>query len=359
MLKREARLRLSETLTWVLWVVMAVLTLARYCSGVPLTTAVLVVEGGYSLVLLGVLRLARRSQSLMLPGWLIVLGLLLTILVAAQGAGGLNAPIIIAVPFVPMLAAVLLGRRSLPLFVAIGGLLLLGLYGLQRADWVEVRSLDEQTRGFIQFIVVVSLTLLCSWLGYYCDRQTEQMYHQLTLLAHTDGLTGVANRRFFDDRLNQEWLRNQRVSRPLSLLLLDIDYFKRYNDAYGPVEGDRCLRAIAQTISAHCRRSGELVARYGGEEFGVILPNVDLAEAAAIAESLRLEIESLHSKGHPELKRAVTVSIGFASTVPHEFEQQERFVVQADEALYRAKRSGRNQSVGSVLQGGRVNAPPA
>ncbi len=355
-LKREARLRLIETLTVLFVVIMAVLTLARYASGVPLTKTVLVVEGGYSLVLLGVARLARRSRSLVWPGWLVVLGLLLTILVAAQGAGGINAPILVALPFVPMLAALLLGRRSLPLFLAIAAVMMLGLYGLQQLGWAEIRPLDEQRRSLIQFTVVVSMTLLYGWLGFYCDRQNEQMYDQLSLWANTDGLTGVANRRFFDERFTQEWLRNQRVSRPLSLFVVDIDYFKRYNDTYGHVEGDRCLKAIAQTIANHCRRSGEVVARYGGEEFAVILPNVNLAEAAAIAEGLRLKIEALHSKGNPDVRETVTVSIGFASTVPHEFALRERFIVQADQALYRAKRAGRNQSVGAMVQGGRVNA---
>lgn len=355
-LKREARLRLIEMVTGLLMVTMVVLTLARYFVGLPPTNLVLLVEGSYGLVLLGGLRLARRSRSLALPGWLMVGGLLLTILTVAQGAGGLNAPILVALPLIPLLAALLLGRESLPLLIAVSAALLLGGYVLQLQGVVELQPLDEKARSLWQLVVLVTVMLLCAWLGYYCDQQNEKMYQQLTLWAHTDGLTGVANRRFFDERLNQEWLRNQRVSRPLSLLLLDIDFFKRYNDAYGHVEGDRCLRAIAQTISRHCRRSGELVARYGGEEFAVILPNVDLAEAAAIADSLRLKIEALHSKGHPDLHATVTVSIGFASKVPHEFEPQERFIVQADDALYRAKRAGRNQSVGSFTSEEQANA---
>ncbi len=356
-LKHEARLRLIETVTGLFIAIMALFSLARYWLGAPLASLVLVVEGSYCLVLWAGLRLARRSRSLVLSGWLIVLGLLLTILAAAQAGGGLNAPIMVALPFVPLLAALLLGRRCLPLVSGILALLLLGLYGFEYWGWIELQPLDERTRSLYQRVVVMAVMVLCAWLGYYCDRQNDQMYQQLTLWADTDGLTGVANRRFFDERLNQEWLRNQRVSCPLSLLLVDIDYFKRYNDAYGHVEGDRCLRAIAQTISHHCRRSGELVARYGGEEFAVILPNVDLAEAAAISDGLRLKIEMLHGEGHPDLQETVTVSIGFASTVPQQLALQERFIVQVDEALYRAKRSGRNQSVGSIAPGGRVNLP--
>ncbi len=345
-----------DTVTGLLIVTMAVLTLARAWAGAPLNNVVVLAEGSYSLVLLASLGLARRSRSLVLSAWVLVIGLLLTILVAAYQAGGLNAPVLVALPFVPMLAALLLGRRFLPILTVLVISLLLGLYGLQYQGLIEPQPLDEETRSLCQFIMVLLIVWLCTWLGYYCDRQNDQMYEQLSLWAHTDGLTGVANRRFFDERLTQEWLRNQRVRRPLALLLVDIDHFKRYNDSYGHVEGDRCLRAIAQTLFMHCRRSGELVARYGGEEFALILPNVDLPEAAAIADSLRLKIEKLHAAGHPDLQERVTVSIGFSSMVPHEFTPQERFVVQADQALYRAKRSGRNQSVGAVGPSGRVNA---
>lgn len=354
-LKHEARLRLMETVTKLLIAAMVMFTLARYIVGMPLASPVLVAEVCYCLVLGLSWRLARRSSSLVLPGWLIVLGLLLTVIVASLAAGGLNAPILVALPLIPLLSALLLGRRSLPPLIVILASLLMGLCLLQQQAWIEPRPLDDPTRRFCQLWVLVTMVCLCASLGYYCDRQNDEMHQQLTLWAHTDGLTGVANRRFFDECLNQEWMRNQRMGRPLSLLLLDIDHFKQYNDAYGHVEGDRCLRTIAQAISNHCRRSGELVARYGGEEFAVILPNVDLGEAAAIADSLRLKIEALHGQGNPDLQETVTVSIGFTSAVPHGFEQQERFIVQADEALYRAKRAGRNQSVGSIAPGSRVN----
>jgi len=324
--------------------------------GQPLTPWVLAMEGGGCLLLLGIAQLAHRSSSLVLPGWLIILNLMAMIFIAAQDAGGLDAPVLVALPLVPMLSSLLLGRNSLPWLLGLTMLMLSGLLGLQLAGEIEAQPFDAQTHSILHLVAVMVMMLLCAGLGYYCDRQNDRMQHQLTLLAHTDGLTGVANRRFFDDRLNQEWLRNRRISRPLSLLLVDIDHFKQYNDTYGHVEGDRCLVAIAQVIAHHCRRSGELVARYGGEEFAVILPNVDLSEAAAIADGLRAKVERLHSKGHPDLRETVTVSIGFASAVPYEFEQQERFVVQADEALYRAKRAGRNQSVGSITPESRVNA---
>lgn len=346
-LKHESGLQLLETLTRVFIATMLAVSLLRYLMDLPLPWPALAIQALYGFGLLWLPGLARRSHSLYWPSLAMLLGLLLVIFVVSLGAGGLNAPIVIALPFLPLLAAIFLGRRSMPGFIFLIALFLLLLQGAHCLELIQAQRFDPQTRSLLQLIMVVMMTLLCAGLGYYTDYHNEQMHQQLMLWANTDGLTGVANRRLFDEGLKQEWLRNQRMGRPLSLLLVDIDHFKHYNDAYGHVEGDRCLAAIAQAISYHCRRSGEMVARYGGEEFAVILPNVGLPEAAHIADSLLADISALYDRGNPDLKQTVTVSIGFACTVPRQGEQPERFVIQADEALYRAKRAGRNQSVGA------------
>jgi len=156
-------------------------------------------------------------------------------------------------------------------------------------------------------------------------------------ISTQDGLTGVSNRRHFDETLALEWRRAARNRAPLALLMVDIDHFKRYNDEEGHQAGDEALRRVAQTMRDALNRAADLVARYGGEEFGILLPETDLNQARRVAEVLRKRVEMLG---------VVTVSIGVASKLaPHDGDGVEDLVRTADEALYEAKRRGRNRVV--------------
>jgi diguanylate cyclase (GGDEF)-like protein len=166
------------------------------------------------------------------------------------------------------------------------------------------------------------------------------------VLADTDGLTGLANRRTFDRRLELEWLRAARDGTPLSLLLIDVDQFKAYNDVYGHQAGDRCLKIVAQVFSLTANRPGDLVARYGGEEIAILLPDTDAEGAAAVAENTRARIEALalRHEANPPLN-VLTISIGGATAMPaYELSRTAAndLVAMADQALYRAKTAGRN-----------------
>jgi len=157
-------------------------------------------------------------------------------------------------------------------------------------------------------------------------------------ISTIDGLTEVANRRLFDETLALEWRRGARTHKPVSLLIVDIDHFKRYNDEHGHQAGDECLRAVARTLQGAVHRAADCVARYGGEEFVVLLPETDSEHARQLAELARSRVEGL------ELD--VTVSIGVATATPdREIEHAEDLVKQADEALYAAKDAGRNRVV--------------
>ncbi|MBL8480539.1 MAG: diguanylate cyclase [Sterolibacteriaceae bacterium] len=167
---------------------------------------------------------------------------------------------------------------------------------------------------------------------------------ELERLALRDGLTSVANRRSFDDTLNAEWRRATRDGSTLSLLMIDVDFFKLYNDTYGHPSGDECLRRVAGALSKVVKRSSEEVARYGGEEFAVLLPSTDQQGACIVAERIRVAIEELampHAKS--EVADHVTISIGVASMAVSLRGQPAQLIGIADQALYRAKQQGRNR----------------
>jgi diguanylate cyclase (GGDEF)-like protein/PAS domain S-box-containing protein len=167
---------------------------------------------------------------------------------------------------------------------------------------------------------------------------------QERLMAMTDGLTQVANRRCFDERLQSEWHRLMQGEQQLSLIMLDVDYFKRYNDCYGHLAGDTCLVKVASSAAQAVKRSSDLFARYGGEEFAAILPNTDAAGAIAVAESIREAIRDLaipHEQS--DVSAILTVSMGIASIVPCCGKSPDELIAAADRALYDAKRQGRDR----------------
>jgi len=178
------------------------------------------------------------------------------------------------------------------------------------------------------------------------QRRLEAANAQLRLEATRDALTGLANRRVFDERLDEEWRRSQRDDVPLAVLMVDIDAFKAFNDSAGHLEGDRVIRAVAQTLGDEARRPGDLVARYGGEEFGVILPGTEQTGVAAVAERMRRAVADLViPHPHSPVGDAVTVSIGGAVALrPRQLGHVAELVATADRALYRAKDGGRDRT---------------
>lgn len=177
------------------------------------------------------------------------------------------------------------------------------------------------------------------------ERELERLARKLERLSNQDGLTGIANRRCFDDTLVKEWVRNGREDAELGLLMIDIDHFKHYNDALGHLDGDTCLCAVADAIRTAVHRPGDLVARYGGEEFAIILPKTDYAGAKAVADTIHANLAKTCIK-HPNssVSCTVTVSIGVASGIPTCETTPEHLLHAADRALYQAKHSGRNRT---------------
>lgn len=208
------------------------------------------------------------------------------------------------------------------------------------ANW---RNRSAWTASIVGFLLVFILFIL--YAGYRSlSRQgkLEVKNRELNELVSIDGLTGIANRRFFDLVLQREWDRHKRDKSALSVLMLDVDFFKRYNDRYGHQAGDECLRTVAQALEASIHRDIDLVARYGGEEFAAIL-NCDAHGAYVVAERMRLAVSSL-ALPHEDstIGTTVSISIGLASTSTSNIVSKEQLIQLADVALYESKSHGRN-----------------
>lgn len=215
------------------------------------------------------------------------------------------------------------------------------IYGLLAASFVLIMMLLENNRLYGLLIEA--------------HRNDRIKASELRRLSTLDPLTRIANRRAFDEALDEEWRRTMRHGTPLCLLIIDVDCFKRFNDRYGHVAGDQCLRAIAQVLGDNARRAGEVAARYGGEEFAILLPQADVEEAQRLAQRICHEVRDLDMPHEGSPIGRVTISVGLASAIDlvPQFAYACRdtetgsgpttLVEQADRALYAAKTNGRNQ----------------
>jgi diguanylate cyclase (GGDEF)-like protein len=176
------------------------------------------------------------------------------------------------------------------------------------------------------------------------EQELVRLHRELEELSFKDDLTDIPNRRMFNTVMEREWARARREHQPLSLILMDIDYFKQYNDRYGHLQGDECLKRVAQALSAAAIRSTDFVARFGGEEFVLVLPNTDAKSVAILAEkclALVRELQIPHDKS--EVSRLLTVSLGVGTMVPSLDVEPIEFIERVDRLLYRAKQNGRNR----------------
>lgn len=176
------------------------------------------------------------------------------------------------------------------------------------------------------------------------EQELERLQRELEELSFKDGLTGVANRRMFDSIMEGEWASARRNGRPLSLILLDIDFFKQYNDRYGHIKGDECLQRVAQVLRRAVSRPADFIARFGGEEFVLILPETDENAAAMIAERCRLRLlEQQIPHASSNVEDVLTASLGVGTIVPRPDDELVEFIERVDRRLYQAKQNGRNR----------------
>jgi diguanylate cyclase (GGDEF)-like protein len=220
------------------------------------------------------------------------------------------------------------------------GLLAFGAVSIAIAMlWTSRRLAREVLRG--HRLAIENRALAESLLNR--GRELEQACHALEQVSRTDPLTGLANRRSRDGRLNAEWERAIRFGSTLTVIAIDVDHFKHYNDAHGHAEGDRCLQAVAEVLNATIRGPIDLATRHGGEEFMLVMPGIDADAAASIAERVRVRIATCHNDPGFDLPDRVTVSLGVATISPAAGRSVHELTIAADAALYRAKMAGRNR----------------
>ncbi|MDT8900231.1 diguanylate cyclase [Anaeroselena agilis] len=213
---------------------------------------------------------------------------------------------------------------------------------------VRLQALERLVLGLTLLVLAMEALFIFRPAVQAIAREQEQLAaanDELQRLSNQDGLTGIANRRVFDDFLDRAWRQAVRDREPVSLLLADIDNFKLFNDTYGHQAGDDCLRQVAWAIADGACRAGDLAARYGGEEFAVVLAGTDSAGAAVVAEKVRAAVAGLNIVHAAGVGKVVTISLGLATMFPRDGERAESLIVAADQALYGAKQQGRNRVV--------------
>lgn len=207
--------------------------------------------------------------------------------------------------------------------------------------WVEMRARAARARRGDMLDYVLNIRDISQ--QKLAEDELAEANAELSAMTLNDALTGIANRRNFDQTMRREWNRAMRNGRPLALLMIDADHFKAYNDRYGHLLGDDCLKSIASVLAGAVRRAGDLVARYGGEEFAAILPDLPADKAAIVAERMRAAVLESVIAHEGNDGGVVSVSIGVASMVPGRGSESKSLLKLADEALYRAKHDGRNR----------------
>ncbi len=270
--------------------------------------------------------------------------------------GGLGAPSTMWYASIPVLSMLLLGGRTGIYWTLLSVAVILTFAAAEGAGVTFGHEVGPAGARFLALSGLVCLVICVSMLVYVLkniEQNTNlalcEANRCLQLQASTDGLTGILNRRGFDQVLQDEWQRHRLASMPMTLLLIDVDLFKQYNDEFGHLAGDDCLRAIAGVIQGSIRRTEDYAARFGGEEFAIVLPNANAAIGEATANHLRLRIKAL-SIPNPRswIDRTLTISVGSATMTPSDADTHVDLLREADRALYRAKEEGRDRAVHSA-----------
>lgn len=307
--------------------------------------ALLIVSGG----LLNALYI-RRKGSLDVAAWALIGLLLVGLFFAGLTTGGYSGPVVLLSPLIPVVAVLLISASRAWIALALVSLVLAALLYLDLAGFILPATLDPARAAIGRFVALQALCFSAVLVVWRFSRVSRGLVEEIERQSVTDYLTGVFNRRGIEAILLSEVGRARRSGNWLSVVLADVDHFKRYNDTYGHQSGDRCLVRVAQAIAASSERSTDVVGRFGGEEFIVILPDTDPAGACKVADNMRRRLQAENIECGQDDAECVSMTLGVVSARGPAIGSIEQLIRQADAALYRGKRQGRNQVVNEVLE---------
>lgn len=292
----------------------------------------------------------------------ILLGIL-TSLLALLGllSGGLDGPVIVIAPFIPLLGTLIHGRRA-GIVCAVICTCIISAFAIAHTNGASFSShgYNIEQRSIARAAFLIAFILASTFVGNYYARISDAMAASIWQHATQDHLTGLANRRSMDNSLARELLIARRAKSSLSVMMIDIDHFKKYNDANGHIMGDRCLKLVADSLQENIMRPADIVARFGGEEFVALLPDTPLNNAAIVAEKIRNGVEELKVPYCVDEEIFVTISVGVASTLSINNYDAEQLLSSADKALYQAKANGRNRfELAALTDEPAIDAKPA
>jgi len=289
--------------------------------------------------------LTNKGFSSALGAWLICIVSLLGFVIAGYVSGGLHAPVILAYPLIPLVSALLIDHRAAIIMGTLSISTIVIYFILDINGYSFPLPISDYRAGVMRGTWLIFTIFLVTIIGWYYSRKNESLKHILKEQADTDFLTNLSNRRKLDEALKKEFYRTRRNNNWLSILLLDIDHFKKLNDAEGHLKGDECLKLVAKEIGDYCKRATDIAGRYGGEEFMLVLPDIEPSNAIKIAESLRKSVENIEIESASQEKRNITITIGALSIQGTKFNAPAELIKIVDDLLYEGKQSGRNKVV--------------
>jgi diguanylate cyclase (GGDEF)-like protein len=310
----------------------------------PPVPAVLVVMVG----LVNVVYL-RCNGSTKIAAWALVVILHFGLAYAGFINGGFQGPTIILAPIIPILTVLLLNGRAAWISAVLVCLTLIALLALGLTGVLPDNPNEINRILFARFMTLSSLCLISTWVVWHFAHDSRVLLKRLEVQSNTDYLTGSLNRRAIETTLLQELARARRNGSCLSLIMTDVDFFKRYNDSNGHQAGDSCLIKVSNIIRSCCKRPTDVVGRFGGEEFVLILPDTNIEGACTLAESIRCEILEQKIPYQADDSMVLSLTFGVVSVCGNEVVNMEQLIKQADDALYRGKRQGRNCVVTAAL----------
>lgn len=277
-------------------------------------------------------------------GGILLLAILTASLLLLSGyAGGISSPLLVLFPLVPLLTALMFGKFPAWSACIIVVLVIISFYlgGISTIENYEMYHTDELRDRLTTFWIIFG-TLATTAFATFFHEENLTLNRALVQQALIDYLTGLPNKRAIEERLRRESAVAKRTGGWISVLMLDIDFFKLYNDKHGHAKGDECLTLIAQTLQATLKRQDDFIGRYGGEEFIVLLPETNPEATKQIAERMRVAIANLSDTNPDIISKPITITLGCFSTTGDHIFKMDDLVSRADQALYKGKRAGRN-----------------